>query len=165
MKEPDFPDNEEQRLACLISLNVLDTPPEKRFDNITSECKERFSVPICLVSLVDSDRQWFKSRQGLDACETGRDISFCGHAINYSDILLVEDTLEDYRFKTNPLVQGEPDIRFYAGAPLTINKEYRIGTLCCIDRVPRYFTDEDLKDLRKFADQVERELERNFKTE
>lgn len=158
MKKPDIPDNEQERLCLLDSLNILDTPPESRFDDITKEAKEYYQVPIALVSIVDADRQWFKSSQGLDASETHRDISFCGHAIHHDEILYIPDALEDIRFATNPLVTGEPKIRFYAGAPLIIRDDLRIGTLCIIDRKPRYFDDEEFDKLRELANRVQVEL-------
>ncbi|MFU8837704.1 MAG: PAS domain S-box protein [Thiohalomonadaceae bacterium] len=117
-----------------------------------------FGVPIALVSLVDAHRQWFKSRQGLDACETGRDISFCGHAILDSETLEVSDALDDPRFVDNPLVLGEPHIRFYAGAPLKTLDGYRVGTLCIIDFVPRRLSDSEKHALRDLADCVEHEF-------
>ncbi len=116
-------------------------------------------MPIALVSLIDADRQWFKSRQGLDACETGRDISFCGHAILQDDPLVVPDALEDPRFADNPLVTGEPKIRFYAGMPLRLSSGFRVGTLCLIDRKPRRLEPEDLVLFRDLARLVVRELE------
>lgn len=138
---------------------VLDTEPEERFDSITAFCATAFRVPIALVSLIDADRQWFKSRQGLDACETGRDISFCGHAILQEDPLVVPDALEDPRFADNPLVTGEPKIRFYAGMPLRLSSGFRVGTLCLIDRKPRRLEPEDLVLFRDLARLVVRELE------
>ena len=162
MKKPDIPNNESERLCVLNALNVLDTPPESRFDQITKEAKDHYNVPIALVSIVDADRQWFKACHGLDASETGRDISFCGHAIHHDDILYVPDALEDIRFATNPLVTGDPKIRFYAGAPLVIQDGLRMGTLCIIDREPRYFDDEEFLKLRELANKVEFELKQGF---
>ncbi len=130
MQTPDIPDYEPERLAALQRLNLLDTESESRFDRITRLAQRLFQVPIALVSLVDSDRQWFKSKQGLDACETGRDISFCGHAILGSGIFEIPDATQDTRFADNPLVTGAPDIRFYAGAPLQSADGFNIGTLC-----------------------------------
>ncbi len=114
-----YPPDEEQRIASLKSLEILDTPPEERFDRITRVTAEVFGVPFALISLVDSKRQWFKSCHGLNLQETPRDISFCAHAILQRDPFIVNDALEDNRFKDNPLVVSEPKIRFYAGAPLT----------------------------------------------
>src|ERR1700748_847030 len=114
LKAPSLP-NETERLDSLRSLCLLDTAPEERFDRVTRLACKLFGVPIALVSLVDQDRQWFKSAHGLDARETPRDISFCGHAIASAEPLIVEDTQKDSRFADNPLVLGEPHIRFYAG--------------------------------------------------
>lgn len=158
MLPPKKPADENGRLASLRSLGVLDTVPEERFDRITRIAKRLFDVPIALVSLVDEDRQWFKSRQGLEAFETPRDISFCGHAILSAEIFVIPDALEDERFRDNPLVLGPPNIRFYAGRPLTLSNGERIGTLCIIDRVPRQLNDEDAAMLDDLAQVVEREL-------
>lgn len=159
MQRPATPPDEAQRLQALRDLLVLDTEPEERFDSITAFCTAAFRVPIALVSLIDADRQWFKSRRGLDACETGRDISFCGHAILQDDPLVVPDALEDPRFADNPLVTREPKIRFYAGMPLRLSSGFRVGTLCLIDRKPRRLEHEDLVLLRDLARLVVRELE------
>lgn len=157
MNTPDYPEDEPQRLATLHALNILDSPPEERFDRLTRLAKRIFGVPIALVSLVDANRQWFKSRQGLDACETPRDISFCGHAILGQDVFMIPDTKQDPRFADNPLVTGEPHIRFYAGCPLTIDGR-KLGTLCIIDRQPRYFEEDDINTLKDLAVMVENEL-------
>lgn len=117
-----------------------------------------FGVPISLVSLIDANRQWFKSNQGLDATETPRDISFCGHAILGDDILLIPDATLDDRFSDNPMVVDNPNIRFYAGCPLTISNGSKIGTLCIIDREPRDFSEEDIKLLRDLAAMAEQEI-------
>ncbi|WP_323750550.1 GAF domain-containing protein [Marinobacter sp.] len=158
MKAPDYPANEASRLAALQATQLLDSPPEERFDRVTRLAARLFDVPICLVSLVDKDRQWFKSCYGLDATETGRDISFCGHAILGNDIFLVEDTLADERFADNPLVTGPPNIRFYAGTPLADLEGNRLGTLCLIDTSPRHFPSDDKQALRDLADIIEREF-------
>ncbi len=154
MKKPTIPNNESSRIKSLFKLDVLDTPPDERFDSITRIAKILFDVPISLVSLVDSNRQWFKSRQGLDACETSRDSSFCAHAIeksNFEDlqdrIFEVSDTHLDDRFSDNPLVTEEPYIRFYAGFVLQSTDGYNLGTLCIIDTKPRSLTDLDKKKL------------------
>lgn len=160
MLEPEIPVNETERLAALCDLNVLDTAPEERFDRLTRLAKCHFDVPIALVSLIDSARQWFKSRQGLDATETPRNISFCGHAILAGDILCVPNALLDPRFADNPLVTGGPKIRFYAGAPLHSPEGLRIGTLCIIDDRPRDLSRDQLSILRDLADGVESELAR-----
>ncbi len=144
MKTPDFPANEKERLKELRSLNILDTTPEERFDRLTRMVKRVFDVDIALVSLVDENRQWFKSRVGLEASETGRDISFCGHAILGNEVFVIEDTQNDERFHDNPLVTGPPNIRFYAGAPLRYMNGSKLGTLCIIDRKPVALDDEDM---------------------
>jgi diguanylate cyclase (GGDEF)-like protein len=154
MKAPEHPKNEDIRVAALRSLDILDTEPEERFDRLTRIAKRLFKVPIALVSFVDINRQWFKSCQGLEVKEMSRDISFCGHAILGDDIFIISDTLLDDRFYDNPLVINEPRIRFYAGIPLVISSEIRVGTLCLIDREPRILSEEDkelLRDLGQMA--------------
>ena len=158
MKAPDFPQDEPVRLRSLRSLCVLDTAPEERFDRLTRLARRLFDVPIALVSLVDEDRQWFKSRQGLETTETSRAVSFCGHAIFESKPLVVEDATQDKRFADNPLVTDEPYIRFYAGCPLSFVDGTLLGTLCIIDTQPRAFPAEDLEALLDLANLVEREL-------
>jgi len=158
MKTPENPANEKERLQTLRSLDILDTDPEERFDRLTRMAKRMFGVSIALVSLVDENRQWFKSKAGLDACETGRDISFCGHAILGDEIFVIEDALEDERFSDNPLVTDDPKIRFYAGAPLRYLDGNKIGTLCIIDQEPRNLDEEDFTMLRDLAEMAEGEL-------
>jgi PAS domain S-box-containing protein len=158
MQPPLLPSDEAQRLAALRALHILDTPAEPRFDRITRIAAQLFNVPICLVSLVDADRQWFKSCVGLTASETPRDISFCGHAILHPETFVISDALTDPRFADNPLVVGEPNIRFYAGQPLATADGNRIGTLCLIDRKPRQMSAADLQALRDLAQLVEEEL-------
>lgn len=158
MLKPSLPIDETTRLRSLHSLRILDTSSEERYDRITRMAKRLFGVDICLVSLVDADRQWFKSKQGLDACETSREISFCGHAILEPDILIVSDALEDERFADNPLVTEAPFIRFYAGCPISDPNGYRIGTLCLIDAAPRTMTADDVETLRDMAAMVEDEI-------
>lgn len=162
MHAPDTPDNEIQRLAALHALQVLDTPQEQAFERMTQLARDLFDVPIALVSLVDKERQWFKSHQGLEACETSREVSFCAHAIAHNSPLVIEDTLHDVRFRDNPLVDDLPHIRFYAGYPLRPLDGMAIGTLCIIDRQPRHFSEHDLKLLGSLAGQVE-ELLRQHK--
>ncbi|HCE28425.1 MAG TPA: histidine kinase [Comamonadaceae bacterium] len=137
MTPAPIPADEDERLSALRALLLLDTPPEERFDRLARFVAEQLDVPIALLTLVDGQRQWFKARVGLDATETPRDISFCGHAIMKNDFFIVEDASRDPRFSDNPLVTGEPHIRFYAGAPLSAPGGHRIGTLCVIDTVPR----------------------------
>ncbi len=136
-QEIPIPEDDEDRLRALGSLNILDTVPEECFDRLTSLAAKIFDVPIALVSLVDQDRQWFKSCHGLDETQTPRDQAFCAHAIMSDQVLIVPDTYGDTRFRDNPLVTGAPFIRFYAGAPLVTLLGFRIGTLCLIDRKPR----------------------------
>ncbi|MBE9156510.1 GAF domain-containing protein [Nodosilinea sp. LEGE 06152] len=156
MQTPPYPANEVIRLSILRSLRILDTKPEERFDRITRIAKRLFDVPITLVSLIDAERQWFKSCQGLNVCQTSRDISFCGHAILGNSPFVVPNALLDERFHDNPLVTDGPKIRFYAGAPLAASNGSNLGTLCVLDQVPRTFTDEDqqlLVDLGHIAQQ------------
>jgi diguanylate cyclase (GGDEF)-like protein len=158
MIQPDFPANEAERLHALRALQILDTSHEERFDRVTRIAKRMFGVEISLVSLVDEDRQWFKSKQGLDAAETSREISFCGHAINQDALFVVPNTLEDKRFFDNPLVTGPPNIRFYAGYPLKLREGIRLGTLCLIDSEPRYLNDADKQLLNDLGAMVEQEI-------
>lgn len=137
MKTPNYPHNETERLEFLKSLNILDSLPEQSFDTITSLASDICKTPIATISLVDDSRQWFKSKVGLNASETPRDISFCGHAILGQKIFEVPNALDDDRFCDNPLVTGEPNIRFYAGIPLISSNQYALGTLCVIDNKPR----------------------------
>lgn len=156
MKSPEKPKDELARLETLRSLNILDTPPEERFDRLTRLARRLFGVPIALVSLVDEDRQWFKSAMGFPVNETPREISFCGHAILGDDIFTVPDAMLDERFRDNPLVTDGPKIRFYAGCPLTVASGSKLGTLCLIDQQPRTFNEDDrvlLRDLARMAEQ------------
>ncbi|MCL5424237.1 MAG: GAF domain-containing protein [Gammaproteobacteria bacterium] len=162
MQAPDTPHNEAECLAALHALQVLDTPLEMAFERMTQLARDLFEVPIALVSLVDKERQWFKSHQGLDVSETSREVSFCAHAVAYDAPLVIEDTLQDERFTDNPLVGEQPHIRFYAGYPLRPFDGLAVGTLCLIDRQPRHFSERDLKLLGSLAGQVE-ELLRQHK--
>ena len=155
MHAADLPDNESQRLAALHVLHVLDTADDEGFARLTQLACELFDVPTSLVSLVDRDRQWFKARQGLDACETNREVSFCAHAVAADAPLVVEDTHEDERFFDNPLVSGAPHIRFYAGHPLRPTQGMVVGTLCLIGPEPRPFSDRDRRLLEQLAGQVD----------
>lgn len=155
---PIHPTDEPERLAALCRLHLLDTPPDERFDRITRTAQRMFGVPIATVTLVDSERQWFKSSVGLDVAETARDVSFCGHAILQEDPFVVADAARDARFADNPLVTGAPHIRFYAGIPLHEARGWRVGTLCLIDRVPRELSEPDIAALRDLALWAETEL-------
>ena len=158
MQIPAFPSNEAERARALQRLNILDTQAEERFDRLTRIAMRMFDVPIALVSLVDSNRQWFKSCLGLPVTETPRDISFCGHAILGDEIFIINDASQDPRFADNPLVTGAPNIRFYAGRPIRTLRGFKIGTLCLIDSKPRTFSDKDIQDLDDLAVMVENEL-------
>lgn len=160
MKPPLLPHNEADRIEALHNLLILDTPPEDRFDAITAYCQARFQVEIAVVSLVDINRQWFKSICGLDAQETPRQISFCGHAILNDVVMIVQDALQDERFCDNPLVVGPPYIRFYAGAPLKLASGINVGTLCLIDSKPKTLNRESLEHLMTLADLVAKQLVR-----
>jgi GAF domain-containing protein len=153
-----IPTDDAQRLRALRDLRVLDTPAEERFDRVVRFAADEFGVPIALVSLVDEHRQWFKSKVGLDACSTARDVSLCGHAVVQDAVFVVEDALADERFADNPLVTGAPHIRFYAGAPLALPSGQRVGTLCLIDTRPRRLDDHDLQILASLRRLVVEEL-------
>ena len=155
MQAPILPPNEVERLDSLRRMNLLYTPDEGALDSVTRTAKLIFKTPIVLISLVDKQRQWFKSCLGLAQRDTLRDISFCGHAILSDEIFVVEDAALDERFADNPLVTGEPRIRFYAGRPLKNREGYNVGTLCLIDRVPRGLAPSELQaldDLGKWAE-------------
>ena len=152
------PLDEADRLRSLHNLRVLDTPPEERFDRLTRLAKRLFEVPIALVSFVDENRQWFKSRQGLDLSETPREISFCAHAILEEGTLVVPNAHEDGRFRESPLVTAHPNIRFYAGRPVKAPDGARVGTLCLMDHRPRELDAEDLHLLNDLGTLVEEEF-------
>lgn len=152
-------DNEKRRLEVLWQYEVLDTIPEAVFDDLTELAASICEAPIGLISLVDEKRQWFKSKIGTTLKETSRDVSFCGHAIQQSDLFIVPDAMQDKRFAHNPLVTSEPKIRFYAGAPLITADGYALGTLCVIDKVPRELRPEQKHALRTLARHVVSQLE------
>lgn len=153
-----IPADDDARLQALRELLILDTPPEERFDRIVAFAAEEFEVPIALISLVDRARQWFKARVGLDACETSREISFCGHAILQPQVFEVLDAARDPRFADNPLVTAAPFIRFYVGAPLVLPGGAAVGTLCLIDSKPRDFDAMDRAILGTLRDLAVAEL-------
>ena len=160
MKKARLPENERERLEALQSCEILDTLPEQSYDDITFLASQILDVPMALISLVDSDRQWFKSRVGLEATETDRAIAFCSHAILEPEkLFVVENALEDDRFWDNPLVTSDPSIRFYAGAPLVANDEFALGTLCVLDRVPRELSETQAEMLRALSRQVVMQFE------
>jgi diguanylate cyclase (GGDEF)-like protein len=152
-------DHEESRIRALERLEVLDTDLEAPFENIISLIEQVMQVPICAVSFVDRNRQWFKAQRGLDVGETPRNISFCTHAIQQSKPLIIRNALEDLRFRTSPLVVGAPFIRSYAGIPLKVLEGYCIGSLCAIDTKPRDFQEHEITILEHFAKLVVSELE------
>jgi GAF domain-containing protein len=153
-----IPHNEAQRLAALFSCGVLDTAPEAAFDDVVQLASHLCEVPIALVSLVDHSRQWFKAKVGLTDSETPRECALCAHAILCTEPLIITDTWLDPRFADNPLVTGEPHVRFYAGMPLVLNDDTVLGTLCVIDHVPRELTPAQLDMLRLLARRVATEL-------
>ena len=158
MRAPPLPHIEAKRLESLWDSRLLDTPQEERFDRITRTASRLFRVPIAVVSLVDKDRQWFKSVVGLPVRQTPREISFCGHAILEREIFVVEDASKDSRFEDNPLVVDAPHIRFYAGCPIHDVDGLPFGTLCIIDSKPRKFSREDRSALSDLGAMVESEI-------
>ena len=165
MRAP-LPEDERARIENLREFKVLDTEPEEVFDEITRLAALISQTPTALITFVDSDRQWFKSHFGFDVRETTRDLSFCAHAILQEGPTVVRDALDDERFRDNPLVTGEPYIRFYAGAPLVTTEGFVLGTLCVIDRRPRDLEEGQIKALQALSRVVialfESRRERNF---
>lgn len=160
LSDPPRPDNEQARLLALDGMGILDTAEERSFDTLTRIAADHYDCKVSLITFVDKHRQWFKSCHGWDMRETGRNLSFCAHAIIGSEPLIVRNALEDERFRDNPLVTGEPFIRFYAGVPLVTSDGYSLGTLCVIDDVPR--TDigpENLGVLEDLAEVIVEKLE------
>lgn len=155
MIAPDIPQNELERLATLHGLQLLDSKADEGFDRLTELAAQIFDVPMSMITLIDEDRQWFKSSQGLSVCETPRRISFCGHVVADGQPMVVNNALRDPRFSDNPLVTGAPFIRFYAGYPLFIKPDICVGTLCLIGTMPRTFEDTDMHRLRLLAAQAE----------
>ncbi|MDH5473660.1 MAG: GAF domain-containing sensor histidine kinase [Gammaproteobacteria bacterium] len=153
-----IPDNEDERLTRLRELGIMDTLEEQAYDDLTKLASQICDAPIALVSLIDENRQWFKSHHGIDATETPRNVAFCAHAINSNDLFIIEDADHDERFHDNPLVTSEPFVKFYAGAPLILDKNIRIGTLCVIDNHARKITDRQKESLEALARQVVSQL-------
>lgn len=159
MIKAPIPSNEAQRLEALLDYQILDSLPEQDFDDLTKTASAICKTPIALISLIDKDRQWFKSTVGLDATETNRDISFCGHAINGNELFLVRNALEDERFSDNPAVSSDLKVRFYAGAPLISHSGHAIGTICVVDKVTRELSKEQQMVLMTLSKQVVKQLE------
>jgi GAF domain-containing protein len=154
-----IPNDENERIRAVQRLNVLDTPSESRFDVLTREAVAKLHVPISVISILDSDREWFKSCQGLDKKEGERAISFCGHALFATNMLVVPDTLKDPRFADNPMVTGYPFIRFYAGVAMIDQKTGQpVGVFCVKDTSPRNLSVEDVSILTDLAERAEAEL-------
>lgn len=151
--------HEEKRLAALRAYDILDTPPEESFDRITRVAMSALQMPVVMVSLIDEDRQWFKSRQGVEATEMPRELSFCTHAIEQDEPFIIRDALKDKRFLDNPVVAGDANVRFYVGIPLKTPDGYNIGTLCAVDTKPRDLSGTELNLLRDLAKLVVDELE------
>ena len=150
---------ESARLAALRRYRILDTEPERAFDDLTHLAAHLCGTPIALITLVDADRQWFKARVGLSVSETARSVSFCAHAIKHPDLFVVNDTTRDERFRDNPFVVNDPQLRFYAGAPLVTADGHALGTICVVDRVPRDLTPEQRDALEALRRQVMAQLE------
>jgi len=159
MIAPTLQKDDVGRVAALEKYAILDTEPEQTFDDLTQLASFICRTPIAFISLVDEKRQWFKSRVGITATETSRDIAFCSHAIQQTDLFIVPDALADDRFRDNPLVISEPHIRFYAGTPLINEDGYALGTLCVVDRFPRKLEPEQMDALRALSRLVLAQLE------
>lgn len=158
IEEPTIPADESCRLAEVVSLSLLDSERDERFDRVTRLARRLFDVEVALVTLVDADRQWFLSKAGTGIVETARETSFCGHALHSDEVLHVSDASTDERFADNPLVTDDPAIRFYAGQPIRGPGGSRLGTLCLIDSNPRDLTTDEAASLRDLAGIVEDEI-------
>lgn len=163
MKSAPITEDEKARLRALKELDILDTVEEAAYDDLTYLAAQICDAPIALVSLIDEDRQWFKSHHGLDARETPRDVAFCAHAIHGEEVFIVEDSDKDERFHDNPLVTGAPHVKFYAGKPLYLEGKHPVGTLCIIDDHAREISKEQLRALEALARQVVTQLELRLK--
>ena len=146
---------EEERLASLVKSSLLDTPRDRDIDRLIFTIAQAFRVPIATLTLIDANRQWFKSAVGLEVTETSRDVAFCAHTIIQSDVLVVEDTTQDIRFRDNPLVVHPPSVRFYAGAPVLSTDGLPLGSLCIVDRTPRHMTKHEVMFLKQLAHEAE----------
>jgi GAF domain-containing protein len=161
MPAADLPPDEEARLKALHELDMLDTEPEAEFDELVRRAAEATGAPVAVITLVDEARQWFKARVNLEMESSDRDLSFCAHAIlTPGDLTVVPDTLDDERFSDNLLVTEDPNIRFYAGAPIFTPDGHAAGTLCVIDTAPRDLSEEQAQALRALAAEVSRQIER-----
>lgn len=159
MQKAPIPSNEEQRLCSVYDLNILDTKNDERFDRITNEAQKKFQVPISTITIIDKEREWYKSAKGTEKKEQERDISFCGHALTSKVMMIIEDTLKDERFLDNPSVIGHPYIRFYAGKSLFNRKTgLPVGVFCIKDTKPRKFDLNEVNDFLEMATQAEDEL-------
>ncbi|WP_051711569.1 GAF domain-containing protein [Andreprevotia chitinilytica] len=166
MRAPELPANEVERLAALHSLQLLDSQSDPVFEDLVEYAASALSMPYALVSVIDSDKQWFKASCLLDTSEIGRDISFCGHAIlNPQEVMEVEDATLDARFWDNPLVTNAPHLRFYAGVPIVLTNGHAIGTVCVFDIKPRQLTEEQEMILKALALIAAGELERQYAPE
>jgi diguanylate cyclase (GGDEF)-like protein len=159
MADRPLPADESARVEALRSFFILDSQSDENFDRITRLASQMLGLPVALISLVDEDRQWFLSRVGVDVCQTGREVAFCAHAICGDEVFVVTDTLNDERFRSNPLVTGPPHIRFYAGAPLHTGQGHNIGTLCVIGTEPRGLSEQEAGLLRELASLAMHQIE------
>ena len=164
MQTAPLPKDESARLDALNQFEILDTPPEESFDSLARLASQICGTPIALVSLIDSTRQWFKTKVGIDVPETSRNIAFCAQALHQSDVLIVPDATQDPRFADNPLVTAAPYMRFYAGMPLITPTGHALGTLCVIDRAPKQLAPGQIEALRVLGQQVVSQLELRRRT-